>query len=235
VRIAGHEVAVPMTVWRQYVRVHPKTIEEYDLAGHGDPAILIREEVRRTRRISSRISSRECELFVGQWPSSGAADIPMGAHIGDADPLQPDGLYGEAQRVVGTFIANRGIGYTKAYKVLHIKRPHLYPLLDSRLRALYKQPEREYRETHKRELPDRSRCFWGPIRQDVLANKSALDEYRDELRAQTGLLSQLADLSDLRLLDIAAWQIPIVVRMTDRIGPCTAARSHSSDAKCGPT
>ena len=205
-RIAGQEVADPMSVWAAYARHQHRALELYDFSSTGDPVVLTSEEVWRSRAIRSRVTHAERHELPVLWLTAGGADIPADARIEDADPLERGDLYDLAQRVARQFVARRGVRFTKAYKVLHIKRPELFPVLDARLRRLYADVERQYSRAYRTQLLD-DYNYWGVIRQDVVANARALEEYREQLAGGAGLLPQMATLSDVRLLDIVSWRL----------------------------
>ena len=205
--IAGREVADPMTIWADYARHQHRALERYDFPGVGEAGVLTPDEVWRSRAIRSRVTYVERQELPGLWLTAGGADLPSDARIHDADPLERGALYDRAQDVAKQFVARRGVRYTKAYKVLHIKRPHLFPVLDARLRRLYADVEREYRRQNKALLPDDGFNYWGVIRSDVVDNEKALEEYREQLKAGSDLLPRMATLSDVRLLDIISWRL----------------------------
>ncbi|RSM53681.1 hypothetical protein DMB66_38400 [Actinoplanes sp. ATCC 53533] len=95
----------------------------------------------------------------------------------------------------------------KVSKVLHLKRPHLFPILDSRVTRAYRKPAEEAAALH----PGRGhrRMYWAAVRNDVVApaNASALASLRGLLRGDADeRVRQVAQLSDVRLLDILTWQ-----------------------------
>ncbi|WP_233625135.1 DUF6308 family protein [Actinoplanes sp. ATCC 53533] len=100
-----------------------------------------------------------------------------------------------------------GISLGKVSKVLHLKRPHLFPILDSRVTRAYRKPAEEAAALH----PGRGhrRMYWAAVRNDVVApaNASALASLRGLLRGDADeRVRQVAQLSDVRLLDILTWQ-----------------------------
>ena len=206
VQIAGQEVAEPLQDWVAYARYNHRALELYDFPGSGDPHVLTSDEVWRSRAIHSRVTYAERQELPGLWLAANGADISPDARLQDADPFERGGLYDQAQAVASQFVARRGVGYTKAYKVLHIKRPHLFPVLDARLRRLYAAAERRYsRENRDRLLDDYS--YWGVIRRDVVDNEMALRDYRERFAAGDEPLRRMASLSDVRLLDIVSWRL----------------------------
>src|SRR5687767_6694318 len=61
--------------------------------------------------------------------------VPAGARLEDADP--EDNLYWQASHLYNFFRRVRGIGPAIASKLLHLKRPGFFPILDSVMVALY--------------------------------------------------------------------------------------------------
>jgi hypothetical protein len=211
--VAGQPVPDPIGIFRTYA-LRTKTLQKFDLAGRGEPQQLTREEVLRTRIISSRISYRETD----DWFIPRAADadalwsaVPPCSDLRDADPAEIGGLYDAALNLYQHFLCGspRGIGVAKASKVLHVKRPGLYPLLDSRLIKRYRQCAKQ----KARRYPQRNarRLYWAAIRADLLAAKDngALVKLRRHLKEDTDPnVRSLNGLTDLRLLDICTWSSP---------------------------
>jgi hypothetical protein len=94
----------------------------------------------------------------------------------------------------------------KLHKVLHLKRPHLYPILDSQLRRTYRTKAKLAGAQLARHGQPSRPAYWAAIRDDLLANALALRQLRDQL-VEDPELERLAGLSDLRLLDILAWSL----------------------------
>ena len=101
---------------------------------------------------------------------------------------------------------NRG----KAAKALYLKRPHLYPILDSRLVAAYRHPARLAAHRLRNCRPGLRRAYWAAIRADLLhaENIAELAAVRTALRQdEDERVRRAADLSDIRLLDIVVWSL----------------------------
>jgi hypothetical protein len=115
-----------------------KTLCRYDLPGPGDPYLLTREELIRTRALRSRIRNAELDWFLDRassapWPS-------LEADLGQADPGVVGGLYDQLAALYEHFnnAAPPGIGMAKTSKVLHLKRPTAYPILDRKITSTYR-------------------------------------------------------------------------------------------------
>ncbi len=106
-----------------------------------------------------------------------------------------------------------GVGPAIASKLLHLKRPAFFPLLDSVLRALYRSVgEKAYQSSDywRTARPRWRQLLWAAIRADVVdsGNVAALTEVRAELSGsgEEGA-RQIAGLTDVRLLDMLAWMM----------------------------
>jgi hypothetical protein len=190
-----------------------ETVDTYDLGGQGDTSCLTHDEVTRTRKISSRISNDERAWFVRRAAECGPlwGAVPANARLADADPSVHGGLYDHMLALFDYFAeaGKRGIAYGKTSKVLHLKRPHLYPILDSKLRDAFRRPAEAAAQRYQRHRPGVRWSFWAAVRDDVLnpANVEALKAVRTEMRNhRDDLVQRTAALSDVRLLDILAWR-----------------------------
>jgi len=185
-----------------YAQKHARTLVRYDGGGAGDPGSLSRDEVLRTEIIKSRISFEEADWFVARAVDAPWPDVPADATLADADPAATGGLYDAMDRLYRHFAGRPQVNAAKISKVLHLKRPALYPILDSRLMRSYGPAARRAAARY----PDRGfrRMYWAAVRDDVMdeTNVACLTALRTELRAAS---SPMAGLSDVRLLDIAAW------------------------------
>jgi hypothetical protein len=183
-----------------------RTISRYDLPGPGPPHGLTRDEIVRTREVSSRISDAEVAWFLER-----AEDAPWPAPTADlreADPGAVSGVYDQLENLYRHFkdAAPHGIATAKISKVLHVKRPAAYPILDQRMNDVYRdaatQAGRRYpRRGHKR-------AYWAAIRDDLITNteSGAITTLRDALpeAGQVGINLRLV--TELRLLDMLTWQ-----------------------------
>lgn len=212
--IAGRRFDDPMQIWREYATRHSRTIHEYDLAGPGDPHSITDADIRRTRVIGSRISGGEGALIVERANDAGCPwlSVPEDARLADAEPTVSGALFDQAAELYWYFTKPPipDVHIAKIHKAVHIKRPHLYPILDTHLRSVYRERARPWvRELSRLKVTlDDSPPFWAGIRQDLLDNEPALDAYVRRLKEEThGAVRRMADLSRLRLLDILAWKI----------------------------
>lgn len=205
ITVAGSAVPDPLKVLATYMANFSGTLRQYDFGSHGDPDVLTTEEIWKTRIIHSRVThaeKTELERASTGWACLWVA-IPSDANIENADPALDGGLYDDMDKLFRLMTDVPGVSWAKASKILHFKRPSLYPILDSRLIEIYQEPA----AIAARDYPGRgfNRMYWAAIRNDVIANKSALQELRGGLASADAELARLASLSDLRLLDILGW------------------------------
>lgn len=211
--IAGLTIANPAAAISRYLVEHADTVVNYDfIAGTRDE--VDEELVRATRRpwMNSRISVDEATWFVEHGKSAPWDLVPRDARLADADARGAGGLYDAASTLWDHFSskAPKRVGVAKVSKVLYLMRPHLYPILDSRLTAFYEEPAkaaaREVAATRP-EFASFKRLQWEAIRRDIQSNLDALAELRVALHGSSVPLALEASerLSDVRLLDMLAW------------------------------
>ena len=165
--VAGHTVTDAAVRLRAYATTYPGTILRYDL-GSGPDADLDRlsaDDVARTRVINSRIGAGQSAEIVraGAAITPLLADIPHGAHLRAADPEVHGGLY-DAALAVFNHLLGPGVRSSKVSKVLHLKRPHLFPILDSRLARVYADAAADAAQRHGVARPGYRRMYWAATR-----------------------------------------------------------------------
>jgi len=203
--IAGRERSIAECV--DELRQYPgRTITRYDLPGPGHPTTLTREEVARTRAVYSRISGQQLIWFVERaasapWP-------PADADLRRAEPNIRSGLYDQLEAFYRHFEkdAPGRVARSKISKVLHIKRPAAFPILDSKVTDVYLQYAEQAIERYPR-LKYQKAAYWVAIRDDLIANteSDALAELRAALGNEGTLGANLNHITDLRLLDMLSW------------------------------
>lgn len=210
--VAGKEYGIDQALDR-FADYPRKTPVRFDYPSRGDHGTITPEEIRRTRYVSSRISHVEGDYFIAR--ASAAPWIPASADLSGADPEAPGGLFDDMSALYWHFAgtAPRGISFAKVSKVLHLKFPAVFPLLDSRLWKAYRAAARAHSARHP-ELRQ-SQLRWIAVRDDLLAARSsgAIKELRDAMAryehyepAVQQRVRDMARLTDLRLLDILVWR-----------------------------
>jgi hypothetical protein len=138
--IAQEVIDDPFSLWRRYARNYPRTIREYDLGGLRDPDTLTEAEAWRSPIINSRLTRGECDEVVRRAQSAPCASVPAAADLVDADASVPGGLFADTAGLYWSFTSPgriKGVAVAKVHKILHLKRPGLYPILDERVKSLH--------------------------------------------------------------------------------------------------
>lgn len=204
--VAGHRVKAPLDVVVDYAAQFGGTLAKYDFGDRGKPDFLTGEEIWRTRIIRSRVTyaeRSEIERVAAECAPLWAA-IPFDANIRSADPAESSGIYADMLELYRRLIEVPGVSTAKASKILHFKRPHLYPILDSRLVRLYRDSASNAAQDYPK-LGFRT-MYWAAIRNDVLMNEEPLRALQADLSSVESPF-MLGELTDVRLLDILSWSL----------------------------
>lgn len=208
-------------MWRTYARNYPRTIRDYDFGARGDPQVLTEAEAWRSRIINSRLTRSECDQVVRRALSAPWVSVPVDADLVDADPSEPGRLFANATRLYWSFTWPEripGVAVAKVHKILHLKRPGLYPILDERVKRLYRPCAAEWtsRLSHLggATLAD-SPPYWSAFRDDLVRNCDVLRAYQAQMgEDEDGVVRTMAKLTCLRLQDIIAWMVAVGYRQS---------------------
>jgi len=188
------------------------TLRYYDFGPPSPPNEVTPTDVGRLLVIEP-LNQRVAVPILSASNSAPWERVDPDARLIDADPEGP--LYAAANALYEHFERISGVGPAIASKLLHLKRPAFFPLLDSELRALYDQAAQEaYQrsEVWKIRHPEWRRLYWAAVREDLLnsRNQEALAAVRSRLRdGNSDLVHVLLQASDVRLLDIVSWTLSI--------------------------
>jgi len=175
----------------------------YDYPGPGEPSVITSGEIARTRAVSSRISAVEGDWFIALAKT--APWIPGDGDLRDADPGESGGLYDAMLHLYDHFAgtAPKGVNMAKISKVLHLKRPTQFPILDSRLARIYREAATRAATYESR---GNRRMYWAAIRSDLERSADGLTELRTRMAAHPAMRVQaLQAVSDVRLHDMLTW------------------------------
>lgn len=208
--IAGSAQSIDAAMAR-LVAYPRKTPLIYDYPGPGEPDQITTAEIKRTRQIRSRISRAEEDYFTRSAET--APWLPMDSDLGSANPAG-GGLFERMSSLYSHFAdeAPKGISIGKISKVLHLKRPQSFPIVDSRVREAYRAEVRASRRGHPH--LGRRRRAWVVIREDLLTARSSgvlnrlrerLVDFTDEDEGTQSRVRRLNEVTDLRLLDMLTW------------------------------
>jgi len=207
--IAGRSIDIDTAVAKAHG--YPAvTVARYDLPGPGALEQITADEIARTHKVRSRISHAQRDWFIRTAVDAPWAAVPIEAQLVDADPNLGGELYDRAEALYDHFrtAAPRHVGVAKISKVLHLKRPGLFPILDSKVMTFY----RHHARAAAARYPHRAKraMFWAAIRDDVCTDldSGALPLFRRCLeQSESEQVRRLASLTDVRLLDILTWAI----------------------------
>jgi len=185
-----------------------RTLELYDRGPTSGADAVGPEEIGRLIVIEP-LSQAVAVSLMAAAPTAPWHLVPLDAHLEDADP--EGDLYWQADQLYRHFDALPGVGPAITSKLLHLKRPGFYPILDTVVRDLYATAAAEAcarAERCKAERPGARRLFWAAIREDLVANRETIVELRRTLTDRpTVKAKQLATLPTVRLLDMLAWSV----------------------------
>jgi len=188
------------------------TPPRFDYPSRGEPGVITAAEIQRTHAVSSRISHAQRDYFISTAKT--APWIDPDADLASADPQERGGLF-DAMHELYVYFFNRRperVNFAKISKVLHLKYPAAFPMIDSRLREKYREAAAEL----KTQYPERGwrERTWIAVREDLVRAREsgALTELRDALKnyesddvTERDRIASLANLTDLRMLDILTW------------------------------
>ncbi len=203
VRIAEQQMSISQAVAALHT-YEPTTVQFYDLGGYSPVNSVTLEDLGRMVVIAAQLTFRDADVLLTESPN--APWIDGGHTLIEAEPGTE--LYRAASDLYCFFDDLSGIGAAKASKLLHIKHPHLFPILDSELQKVYGALAKRRAQQELGMKRTAQRRWWAVIRDDLIKNVSPLREVRVEFeRRKDDHSRRLCLLSDLRLLDILAWRL----------------------------
>ena len=103
--------------------------------GGSEPDKVTLEDLARTMVVGSDLRALDIPWLLEVDADKEFAAIPVDARLEDAAPGTP--LFEAANALDEKFSGHRGFGQAKKSKLLHLKRPYLYPVSDSFIRMTY--------------------------------------------------------------------------------------------------
>lgn len=192
---------------RHYAEASPAILRYYDglpepdRDGGSDPDRITLEDLARTMVIGSDLKANDIPWLLEVEAEKEFAVIPVDARLEDAVP--GGDLFEAAGALDEKFSGHRGFGQAKKSKLLHLKRPYLFPISDSFIRITY---------SHAVAGAD----FLAAVHHDLVNTANARDFGKLEARlareAATSPARLLANAPRLRLLDILASQLGELVQ-----------------------
>jgi hypothetical protein len=127
---------------RLYAETNPAVLRYYDglpgleNVGGVDPDNVTLDDLARTMVIGSDLKANDIPWLVEVDAEKEFAAIPVRARLEDAVPGSE--LFEAATALDEKFSGHRGFGQAKKSKLLHLKRPYLFPISDSFVRMTYR-------------------------------------------------------------------------------------------------
>jgi hypothetical protein len=126
---------------RLYSETNGAVLQYYDglpgltCVGGSDPVQVTLEDLARTMVIGADLRAMDIPWLLEVDAEKEFAAIPVDARLEDATPGSD--LFLAAMALDEKFTGHRGFGHAKKSKLLHLKRPYLYPVTDSFIRMTY--------------------------------------------------------------------------------------------------
>lgn len=126
---------------RLYAETNGAVLQYYDglpgmtCVGGSDPDQVTLEDLARTMVIGADLRAMDIPWLLEVEAEKEFAAIPVTARLEDATPGSD--LFRAAMALDEKFTGHRGFGHAKKSKLLHLKRPYLYPVTDSFIRMTY--------------------------------------------------------------------------------------------------
>lgn len=187
-----------------WLRSYPAATLRYYDGAPSEPDRVTLEDIGAMALINADLGGDDAAALLSTDALALFEAVPADADLRAADPEDEGGLYDAAVALYDAFRRHSGIGPAKASKLLHRKRPRLYPILDAQVQRLYDE-HAHLAASASRRWQGETRLFWAAIRADLIANAA---HWADIRRAfEPGKDDRLIGLSDLRLLDIVCWRL----------------------------
>ncbi|WP_067138901.1 DUF6308 family protein [Microtetraspora malaysiensis] len=139
---------------------------------------------------------RSCLMAAEQAPWS---SVPGDARLVETPYGGAGTPYAHATLLYRHFRYRHRLGVTIASAILHLKRPHLVPLLNDRILAFYSERAVDLAASSMSESP----LYWEVFRRDLIDSAPGIDALRRKLGAADDAVSRaLSRLSDVRLFGI---------------------------------
>jgi hypothetical protein len=199
---------------REYAVTYANTVRLYDLAGDPDGrpgpgsaaepvnAVAL-ADIGRLVVINASLGADDVATLMDIDAAIEFTAVPPAARLEDCEP--GNDVYQAATALYEKYRLARGsnIGRAKRSKLLHLKRPWLIPIADTRVVSIYRRRADTLAATLS--MPD---GHWEAVREDLIAGVDDFNWLTTRLcDHQEPSIRQLSRLTNLRLLDILAWMI----------------------------
>ncbi len=199
---------------QSYAVTYPATVLFYDLAGDPDGRPgpggaaepvdgVTLGDIGRLVAIDAGLAAPDVGTLMGIGAAAEFAAVPAIARLEDCEPGSH--LYKTATALYEKYRLRAGsnIGQAKRSKLLHLKRPWLVPIADSRVMGVYRRRADEWAGRL-----GQASGHWEAVREDLIAAVDDFEWLTGRLNEdENPAVRRLGRLTSLRLLDILAWMI----------------------------
>lgn len=210
---AGGKLQISMRQAMQLVTAFPRnTLNRFDFSGGGGWNAVDGSDIGRLIAMVGFPQATAAAL-VSEWPNAPWHHVPIDCRLEDA--LRDSVLEAGGISLHDYFDELPGVGWGITSKLLHLKRPGFFPILDSVVERLYRPVASTLAGGL---LYPPVQCYWQAIRDDLIApgQRVAIDSLRANLVADPDPgVRMRAVLSVLRLRDILIWMARPDAALTD--------------------
>lgn len=201
-RFAEHEWTVQsaLDACENYVTHHPLTVRHYDGDVNVSTHSVTTQDIGRLLTIEP-LYQHQVEALLS-LPDDLVSSVEVNARL--VDILTDVRLYESAHDVFDQVVTLPQVGSAIASKILHLKRPGFFPILDSKIRDLYLNAGKVSKSNTGRSRVPLKDSFWYAIAHE-LDDGSNIDALRRLRAALAEKGSLLFHASDVRLHDIICW------------------------------
>lgn len=214
--IGDHELKADraLELLQDYAAQYASTVRLYDLAGDADGrpgpgsgadpinAVTL-GDIGRLVVINAGLSAGDVATLMDIDATSELTAVPATARLENCEP--GNDLYQAATALYEKYRLFRGsnIGPAKRSKLLHLKRPWLVPIADSRTISVYRRRADNW--AARLRVPS---GHWEAVREDLMVGSADFERLTMRLSEDPAPeLQRLSRLTSLRLLDILAWTL----------------------------
>lgn len=199
---------------QDYAMRYASTIRLYDLAGDPESrpgpmgaaeplhAVTL-SDIGRLVVINARLAADDVATLVGIDATAEFTAVPAVARLEDCEPGSDLYVAATALYEKYRFFKGSNIGPAKRSKLLHLKRPWLIPIADSRTISVYRR-----RSDGWASRLGLTSGHWEAVREDLITDADDFKRLCLQLCDHPAPeVQRLGQLTSLRLLDILAWTL----------------------------
>lgn len=189
---------------------------------------VTKEDLESANNLSAQMSPHDFRMILGNPEIPGLLVGVRDVELGNLNDEEWEDVKLAVRPLLSAFISIRNVGLAKTTKILHLKRPHLLPILDSFVVKFLTGNDMEKNLFSGEET---LRIGLGTLelaRKDIVQNRAALDEL------QRRLSDLPTPLTIVRMYDILCWTQEKWVNRGDRSAPHGVASKSLDQSVASP-